>query len=209
MIFFFQELFLCFFFISIVKYVVRFINITFNIPLLVLLSMAFYPSREINFVDETVRTLAGNGTKGSDYKGGGQGTDQAWLDFLSCYHSGIIISKMKALSLCNSYDAHRCWTAFDLSSSRTNGFSNELSKNYFESQLLRQSTSMDEWGIYLPSFKKKKVETSKYVLVTVFSIWAIFTRVAPVISGLVQHCQIIISYFLLIEQSKRDLEVFI
>ncbi|CAN6313015.1 unnamed protein product [Urochloa humidicola] len=32
--------------------------------------------REINFVDETVRTLAGNGTKGSDYKGGGQGTDQ-------------------------------------------------------------------------------------------------------------------------------------
>jgi len=32
-------------------------------------------------VDETVRTLAGNGTKGSDYKGGGQGTDQAWLDF--------------------------------------------------------------------------------------------------------------------------------
>ncbi|XP_021320322.1 NHL repeat-containing protein 2 isoform X3 [Sorghum bicolor] len=32
--------------------------------------------REINFVDETVRTLAGNGTKGSDYKGGGQGTNQ-------------------------------------------------------------------------------------------------------------------------------------
>ncbi|KAL6878485.1 hypothetical protein ACP4OV_012655 [Aristida adscensionis] len=31
---------------------------------------------EINFVDETVRTLAGNGTKGSDYKGGGQGTNQ-------------------------------------------------------------------------------------------------------------------------------------
>jgi hypothetical protein len=28
-------------------------------------------------VDETVRTLAGNGTKGSDYKGGGQGTNQA------------------------------------------------------------------------------------------------------------------------------------
>lgn len=78
-----------FFFISIVKYVVRFINITFNIPLLVLLSMAFYPSREINFVDETVRTLAGNGTKGSDYRGGGQGSDQACLDFLSCYHSGI------------------------------------------------------------------------------------------------------------------------
>lgn len=32
--------------------------------------------REINFVDETVRTLAGNGTKGSDYRGGGQGTNQ-------------------------------------------------------------------------------------------------------------------------------------
>lgn len=33
--------------------------------------------REIDFVNETVRTLAGNGTKGSDYKGGGRGTAQA------------------------------------------------------------------------------------------------------------------------------------
>uniref|UniRef100_A0A1D1YFL6 NHL repeat-containing protein 2 n=2 Tax=Anthurium amnicola TaxID=1678845 RepID=A0A1D1YFL6_9ARAE len=32
--------------------------------------------REIDFVKETVRTLAGNGTKGSDYKGGGKGTTQ-------------------------------------------------------------------------------------------------------------------------------------
>lgn len=32
--------------------------------------------REIDFVDETVRTLAGNGTKGSDYKGGEKGTSQ-------------------------------------------------------------------------------------------------------------------------------------
>lgn len=32
--------------------------------------------REIDFVKETVRTLAGNGTKGSDYKGGGKGTAQ-------------------------------------------------------------------------------------------------------------------------------------
>ncbi|XP_015690862.1 protein SUPPRESSOR OF QUENCHING 1, chloroplastic [Oryza brachyantha] len=32
--------------------------------------------REIDFVNETVKTLAGNGTKGSDYKGGGQGTNQ-------------------------------------------------------------------------------------------------------------------------------------
>lgn len=32
--------------------------------------------REINFVNETVRTLAGNGTKGSDYEGGGKGMDQ-------------------------------------------------------------------------------------------------------------------------------------
>ncbi|KAL9265959.1 SUPPRESSOR OF QUENCHING 1, chloroplastic-like protein [Drosera capensis] len=31
---------------------------------------------EIDFVDERVRTLAGNGTKGSDYKGGGRGTSQ-------------------------------------------------------------------------------------------------------------------------------------
>ncbi|XP_068662112.1 protein SUPPRESSOR OF QUENCHING 1, chloroplastic [Aristolochia californica] len=32
--------------------------------------------REIDFVKETVRTLAGNGTKGSDYTGGGKGSDQ-------------------------------------------------------------------------------------------------------------------------------------
>ncbi|GAB4835670.1 Protein SUPPRESSOR OF QUENCHING 1, chloroplastic [Ancistrocladus abbreviatus] len=32
--------------------------------------------REIDFVDEKVRTLAGNGTKGSDYRGGGRGTTQ-------------------------------------------------------------------------------------------------------------------------------------
>ncbi|KAJ4817125.1 Haloacid dehalogenase-like hydrolase family protein [Rhynchospora pubera] len=32
--------------------------------------------REIDFVNETVRTLAGNGTKGTDYKGGGQGRSQ-------------------------------------------------------------------------------------------------------------------------------------
>ncbi|XP_058189989.1 protein SUPPRESSOR OF QUENCHING 1, chloroplastic isoform X6 [Rhododendron vialii] len=32
--------------------------------------------RVINFVDEMVGTLAGNGTKGSDYKGGGRGTTQ-------------------------------------------------------------------------------------------------------------------------------------
>ncbi|CAN8241331.1 unnamed protein product [Cochlearia groenlandica] len=33
--------------------------------------------REIDFVNETVRTLAGNGTKGSDYQGGKKGTSQA------------------------------------------------------------------------------------------------------------------------------------
>ncbi|GLT71599.1 hypothetical protein SLA2020_436050 [Shorea laevis] len=32
--------------------------------------------REIDFVNETVRTLAGNGTKGSDYKGGEKGASQ-------------------------------------------------------------------------------------------------------------------------------------
>ena len=35
--------------------------------------------REINFVNETVRTLAGNGLKGSDYKGGKKGTSQVGL----------------------------------------------------------------------------------------------------------------------------------
>lgn len=32
--------------------------------------------RVIDFVNDTVRTLAGNGTKGSDYDGGGRGTNQ-------------------------------------------------------------------------------------------------------------------------------------
>lgn len=31
----------------------------------------------MDFVKETVRTLAGNGTKGSDYEGGREGTSQA------------------------------------------------------------------------------------------------------------------------------------
>lgn len=31
-------------------------------------------------MNETVRTLAGNGTKGSDYEGGGTGTAQARSD---------------------------------------------------------------------------------------------------------------------------------
>lgn len=33
--------------------------------------------RVIDFVNEIVRTLAGNGTKGSDYEGGGTGSAQA------------------------------------------------------------------------------------------------------------------------------------
>uniref|UniRef100_A0A7C9EPC8 Peptidylamidoglycolate lyase n=1 Tax=Opuntia streptacantha TaxID=393608 RepID=A0A7C9EPC8_OPUST len=32
--------------------------------------------REVDFVNDVVRTLAGNGTKGSDYRGGGKGTNQ-------------------------------------------------------------------------------------------------------------------------------------
>ena len=37
--------------------------------------------REVDFVNDVVRTLAGNGTKGSDYRGGGKGTNQACLGF--------------------------------------------------------------------------------------------------------------------------------
>lgn len=37
---------------------------------------AFYDCRVINFVDEMVQTLAGNGIKGSDYKGGQKGNSQ-------------------------------------------------------------------------------------------------------------------------------------
>lgn len=46
----------------------------------VLQHIEFYICRVIDFVNETVRTLAGNGTKGSDYEGGGTGTAQARSD---------------------------------------------------------------------------------------------------------------------------------
>jgi hypothetical protein len=36
-------------------------------------------------VNEMVRTLAGNGTKGSDYKGGGRGTSQVCLGRLEVF----------------------------------------------------------------------------------------------------------------------------
>lgn len=39
--------------------------------------------RVIDFVNESVQTLAGNGTKGSDYKGGGKGTSQASYNRIS------------------------------------------------------------------------------------------------------------------------------
>ncbi|GJR52652.1 protein suppressor of quenting 1, chloroplastic isoform X2 [Tanacetum coccineum] len=39
--------------------------------------------RVIDFVNESVQTLAGNGTKGSDYKGGGKGTSQARYNIIS------------------------------------------------------------------------------------------------------------------------------
>ncbi|KAH9755581.1 protein SUPPRESSOR OF QUENCHING 1 [Citrus sinensis] len=39
--------------------------------------------REIDFVNDTVRTLAGNGTKGSDYQGGEKGTSQARLEIMN------------------------------------------------------------------------------------------------------------------------------
>ncbi|KAL0454634.1 UNVERIFIED_CONTAM: protein SUPPRESSOR OF QUENCHING 1, chloroplastic [Sesamum latifolium] len=43
--------------------------------------------RVVDFVDESVRTLAGNGTKGSDYQGGGSGTTQARLFELKLLNS--------------------------------------------------------------------------------------------------------------------------
>lgn len=41
--------------------------------------------RVIDFVNETVQTLAGNGRKGSDYQGGGSGTSQArfYIEFFT------------------------------------------------------------------------------------------------------------------------------
>lgn len=40
--------------------------------------------REIDFVKETVRTLAGNGTKGADYRGGKKGSAQVHLTPTTC-----------------------------------------------------------------------------------------------------------------------------
>ncbi|ONI04256.1 hypothetical protein PRUPE_6G311900 [Prunus persica] len=43
--------------------------------------------REIDFVNDTVRTLAGNGTKGSDYRGGGKGSTQLLNSpWDACFH---------------------------------------------------------------------------------------------------------------------------
>ncbi|KAJ9557732.1 hypothetical protein OSB04_012346 [Centaurea solstitialis] len=48
--------------------------------------------RVIDFVNEVVQTLAGNGTKGSDYKGGGKGTSQARLNGISFpYHNCTLL----------------------------------------------------------------------------------------------------------------------
>lgn len=43
-------------------------------------TLIFLHCREIDFVNETVQTLAGNGTKGSDYQGGEKGSSQARLE---------------------------------------------------------------------------------------------------------------------------------
>jgi hypothetical protein len=68
--------------------------------------MPSFPFREINFVDETVRTLAGNGTKGSDYRGGGQGTNQAGSDIFSLATLESSYQKQKT-SAYNFYKLHR------------------------------------------------------------------------------------------------------
>ncbi|KAI8531713.1 hypothetical protein RHMOL_Rhmol11G0156800 [Rhododendron molle] len=52
--------------------------------------------RVINFVDEMVGTLAGNGTKGSDYKGGGRGTTQARIHTQGLSHIGNHIACQSA-----------------------------------------------------------------------------------------------------------------
>ncbi|KAG5525459.1 hypothetical protein RHGRI_031948 [Rhododendron griersonianum] len=52
--------------------------------------------RVINFEDEMVGTLAGNGTKGSDYKGGGRGTTQARIHTLGLSHVGNHIACQSA-----------------------------------------------------------------------------------------------------------------
>lgn len=38
--------------------------------------LLFHTLRVVDFVNDTVKTLAGNGNKGSDYSGGRQGTNQ-------------------------------------------------------------------------------------------------------------------------------------
>ena len=67
--------------------------------------MPSFRFREINFVDETVRTLAGNGTKGSDYKGGGQGTNQACSDFFFLTTLESSYQKLNTFA-CNFYKPH-------------------------------------------------------------------------------------------------------
>lgn len=54
---------------------------------------AFYNCRVINFVDEMVQTLAGNGIKGSDYKGGRKGNSQA--GFMISAHICLLLIEIR------------------------------------------------------------------------------------------------------------------
>lgn len=58
---------------------------------LIIFDLAFYHCRVINFVDEMVQTLAGNGIKGSDYKGGKKGNSQVGHIFMISAQTCLIL----------------------------------------------------------------------------------------------------------------------
>lgn len=68
--------------------------------------------REIDFVNEKVRTLAGNGTKGSDYTGGGKGATQVnfrwWVTFAVVHNDDGNIFSLSSFFLClySDYMSH-------------------------------------------------------------------------------------------------------
>lgn len=61
----------------------------------------------VDFVDENVQTLAGNGTKGSDYKGGGSGITQVRIFriFMNCIP--CMMQHKHKVNMVQPVDSHR------------------------------------------------------------------------------------------------------
>ncbi|VFR01697.1 unnamed protein product [Cuscuta campestris] len=105
--------------------------------------------RVIDFVNETVRTLAGNGTKGSDYEGGGAGTTQVlnspW-DVSFEPESEIVYIAMAGL--------HQIWEHYTLDGT-TKAFSGDGYERNLNGTSSRNTSFAQPSGISLSSDRKE------------------------------------------------------